>query len=58
MSDFNGRNDWRAPSHDHVIPRSRGGRNTIANIMICCRRCNQEKGSLTREEFLSRGHAR
>jgi len=33
--------DWRAPSRDHCIPKSRGGRNVLSNIEICCRRCNQ-----------------
>jgi len=46
MSDFNGRNDWRAPSRDHRIPKSRGASNALANIEVICRRCNQEKGQL------------
>ena len=52
MSDFNGRNDWRAPSRNHRIPRSRGGSNVFSTSTVVCHRCNQEKGSLTREEFL------
>lgn len=28
---------------DHVIPHSRGGANTVANIRILCRRCNLAK---------------
>ena len=39
MTDWNGRNDWRAPGRDHKIPRSRGGRNAFENIDS--RRCNQ-----------------
>src|SRR5262249_22995756 len=54
MSDINGPNDHRAPSRDHRIPKSRGGRNRADNIEICCRRCNGQKGNLTREEFKRR----
>src|SRR5574344_1144189 len=25
---------------DHVIPRSKGGRNTYSNLVTCCSRCN------------------
>jgi hypothetical protein len=31
---------------DHVIPSSRGGLKTWENIVCCCRRCNQKKGSM------------
>ena len=47
MTDRDGRESWRAPSRDHKIPRSRGGRNVVENIEIVCRRCNKQKGSLT-----------
>jgi 5-methylcytosine-specific restriction endonuclease McrA len=52
MTDWNGREDWRAPSRDHRIPRSRGGGNSVANVEIICRRCNSNKGSMTPEEFV------
>lgn len=29
--------------YDHVIPFSRGGANTVANVQILCRRCNNLK---------------
>ena len=29
---------------DHVIPRSRGGRNTMANRVVACQSCNLAKG--------------
>lgn len=32
---------------DHVIPRSRGGENTWENLVACCHRCNNRKGSRT-----------
>ena len=30
---------------DHVIPRFRGGSNHSSNLILACRRCNQNKGS-------------
>ena len=30
---------------DHVIPKSKGGKNTWENCVIACRRCNSRKGS-------------
>lgn len=41
------------PSRDHRIPRSRGGTHTPSNITICCRGCNEDKGSLTVEEYMA-----
>lgn len=35
---------------DHVMPRSRGGRNTWENCVTACKRCNQAKGNRTPEE--------
>jgi len=35
---------------DHVIPRSRGGKNTWDNLVTCCLKCNLKKGSQTPEE--------
>lgn len=35
---------------DHVVPRSRGGKNTWKNMVTCCFRCNSNKGNLTPEE--------
>lgn len=40
-----------APSRDHRIPISRGGQDIAANIIICCRGCNEEKSDLDEEEF-------
>lgn len=43
----------RAPSRDHIIPLSRGGPDTFENIAMACRACNEEKGSLTAEEYVA-----
>ena len=37
---------------DHVVPRSRGGKNTLDNLRYCCRRCNTLKGNMSLESFL------
>jgi 5-methylcytosine-specific restriction endonuclease McrA len=36
---------------DHVLPRSRGGRDTWENLVACCVRCNNSKGDRTPEEM-------
>jgi 5-methylcytosine-specific restriction endonuclease McrA len=46
-----GWNGPQAPSRDHQVPRSRKGPHVAANILVCCRACNEEKGCLTHEEF-------
>lgn len=35
---------------DHIIPRSRGGKNSFTNIVAACRDCNSRKGNKTPEE--------
>lgn len=39
---------------DHVIPESKGGTTTYANLQVTCRRCNLAKGVLTEDEFTDR----
>lgn len=39
---------------DHVLPLSRGGGNSITNIVPCCAPCNREKGSLTLSEWAAK----
>lgn len=35
---------------DHVLPQSRGGKNTWENMAACCRKCNGRKDNRTPEE--------
>jgi hypothetical protein len=35
---------------DHVIPKSRGGKNSWTNMVTCCSKCNSKKGDRTPEE--------
>ena len=36
---------------DHITPKSEGGRNTIGNLVPCCRYCNAAKNKRGIEEF-------
>lgn len=35
---------------DHVIPRSRGGKNMWTNLVTCCKKCNAKKDNRTPRE--------
>ena len=37
---------------EHVVPKAKGGSNSITNLTLACRLCNQSKGSKTLEEWL------
>lgn len=39
---------------DHVQPRSRGGTDSVKNLVIACRDCNQAKGNMSLQDFLTR----
>lgn len=41
-----------APTHDHVIPLSRGGEHTLENIVPACWQCNRLKYTRTALEFV------
>jgi 5-methylcytosine-specific restriction endonuclease McrA len=44
---------------DHVIPKSRGGKDKPSNWKASCKDCNVDKGHLTLEEWdLVRAHRR
>lgn len=38
---------------EHIQPRSRGGSDRISNLTLACQLCNQAKGALDIQEFLS-----
>lgn len=38
---------------EHVIPRSRGGTDALANAELACRRCNLDKGTMLLSEWLN-----
>src|SRR5271157_1212081 len=38
---------------EHIVPRSRGGKNARSNFDITCYDCNVNKGDLSEEEFLA-----
>jgi 5-methylcytosine-specific restriction endonuclease McrA len=40
-----------ATTIDHVMPRSRGGKDTWENLVACCLRCNNIKGDRTPQEM-------
>lgn len=52
----NDHNESTAPSRDHRVPSCRGGYNSEENILICCRKCNTDKGPLDEEEFFAWKH--
>lgn len=37
---------------DHIIPKNKGGENSLENCNIACRDANQAKGNLLHEEFI------
>ena len=37
-------------SRDHIVPRSKGGKDSWENCVTCCRRCNHFKNDRTPEE--------
>jgi len=43
-------NKWKAPTVDHIIPKSKGGLNTWGNTVCSCKKCNTKKGSRTPNE--------
>jgi len=40
----------RELTRDHVLPKSRGGRDNWTNVVAACKRCNQRKGNRLPEE--------
>lgn len=46
-----GRYTHKDLSRDHILPQSRGGKDTWMNCVTACRSCNQEKDDLLVEQF-------
>lgn len=40
-------------SLDHWVPRARGGAWELANLVLACKPCNEDKGQLTGPEYLA-----
>jgi 5-methylcytosine-specific restriction endonuclease McrA len=40
---------------DHVIPFSKGGVNTLKNLVLCCSKCNYKKKNKIIEPFTTMG---
>ena len=43
---------------DHVHPKSAGGSNRVSNLVLACIPCNQKKGSMSIESFLTKDPTR
>lgn len=50
-----GTNDPMAPSSDHIVPLSKGGTNTAANLQLTHRECNRVKGDSRKVNRIHRG---
>lgn len=35
---------------DHIVPRSKGGKDTWSNLVTCCQPCNRKKADMSLEE--------
>ena len=45
---------YRNLTVDHVVPRSKGGGDAIANLQLLCGACNSTKGAGTHEELIAK----
>jgi len=45
--------DARQLTVDHWVPRSAGGSNRLANLVLACATCNRRKGSRSAFEYLA-----
>jgi len=46
-------NKPRSYQFDHIIPKSRGGQNTLDNLGICTKQVNQSKRDMTPDEYIN-----
>ena len=42
---------------DHRRPKARGGGNRRTNLVLCCERCNREKGDMSERAFRKKKEA-
>lgn len=45
----------RGKTLDHKVPMSRGGDDSLGNLVLACSRCNELKDDMTEEEFVASG---
>lgn len=38
-------------TRDHIFPKSKGGNDSLTNILNCCQHCNTSKGAMTLEQW-------
>lgn len=43
---------------DHTHPRARGGSNSVTNLVVSCRRCNEDKGNQLLSDWLAHSQAK
>lgn len=43
---------------DHIIPKSKGGKNSLGNMQCMCSKCNVKKGNTVSEEDFKKGEAK
>lgn len=43
---------------EHVVPRAKGGTNSVSNLTLACNPCNRKKGTLSIREFLKNDSSR
>ena len=37
---------------DHIVPISKGGNNTQVNMIVCCKKCNNERGDMSYKNYM------
>lgn len=42
----------RSVTLDHLVPRSKGGKDRLSNLVLACGPCNRRKGDSTAAEYL------
>ena len=50
-------NDKNATA-DHIVPISKFGNNCQVNLIVCCKECNNERGSMNFDEYLRSKNAK